>query len=118
MNGFISAQTLNDFLSTLTESEDYQFNLFKYWLHNIIEDWNEKLKVTNLFSENESILTVSWLKYIMNLLADSTNTPKLKEFCKILKQSKKKLFNEYQVCGWNCLGTIGPSEINAILTIN
>lgn len=100
---------MNDFLSSLTESEDYEFNLFKYWLHNIIVDWNNKVKATNLFSANESLITVSWLKYIMNLLLNySTNPPKLKEFRKMVKQNKKKLFNEYQVCGWKCLND--PSE--------
>lgn len=102
-------KALNDFISTLTDSADYEFNLFKYWLHNIIEDWNNKLKATNLFSANESLVTVLWLKYIMNILA-SSNTLNLKEFRKIVKHSKKKLFKEYQVCGWNCLKTNGTRE--------
>lgn len=90
------------FCKSLTESEDFQYNLFKVWLHQTLTDWYSQVIASNLFKGNTEHALILFLYFLINYITTIGSEANLPEFINLVNTKCDLFYSEFLMKEWYC----------------
>lgn len=105
MNAFsIRNQTVENFLEILQSTEYFSYTLQKCWIYELISEWLNEIKTSELFHHYEFFVIVLWFIRLYDFLKDNEEVfDDVDDFFLLFELRNSDLYNQFVVFGWECL---------------
>lgn len=115
MNAFsIRNQTVEIFLESIKSTEYFSYTLQKCWICELISEWLNEIKTSELFHHYEFFVIVLWFIRLYDFLKNNEEKfDDIDDFFVLFELKNSDLYTQFVVFGWDCL--IDETSVEAAL---